>query len=214
MRTQEQTLTLVDVFRPKSLDHAWVYDVGVVAIGSLVIALFAQIVYFLPWTPVPITGQTFAVLLIAAMLGSKRGTACVVLYLAEGGLGLPFFAGGTSSFAIFATSAGLATTGGYLIGFIPAAFVTGWLAERGWDRNLVTTLVAMLIGNFVIYSVGVPWLAIALPASYAAENGGIWAIGLIPFILGDISKIVLATLILPSGWQLLNYLKSGNSKNK
>ncbi|NOX63854.1 MAG: biotin transporter BioY [Chloroflexi bacterium] len=163
-----------------------------VVMGSLLVALAAQVTIPLPFSPVPITGQTFAVLLVAALLGGRGGAAALLLYLTEGALGLPVFAGGLGGPAVL-----LGPTAGYLYGFVVAAFVVGRLCERGWDRRLLTAAAAMLLGNAIIYGFGLPWLA----AFVGAENA--LSLGLLPFIPGDILKLALAALSLPLGWKLL-----------
>jgi biotin transport system substrate-specific component len=136
-------MTLVDAIavrtseRTQSRLHTLLLVVG----GSLVVALSAQLVVRLPFTPVPITGQTLGVLLVGAALGARRGAAALALYLMEGAAGLPFFAGGMAGAAYL-----LGPTGGYLLAFPLAAFITGWAAERGWDRNGLTTAAAMTLG--------------------------------------------------------------------
>lgn len=159
--------------------------------GSALIALGAQVRIPLPFSPVPVTGQTFAVLLVAAALG-RLGFASALVYLGEGALGLPVFAGGTSGLAVVG-----GPTGGYLVGFVLAAAVVGTLAERRWDRRFVTALAAMLLGEVVIYACGLAWLArFALPVPLLDA-------GLIPFIPGDLFKIVLAALALPGAWRVV-----------
>ncbi|MDT7884799.1 MAG: biotin transporter BioY [Thermoflexus sp.] len=164
--------------------------------GSLLTALMARVEIPLPFTPVPITGQTFAVLLVGAALGSRRGALSMAVYLLEGALGLPVFAGGAAGLARLR-----GPTGGYLIGFIAAAFVTGWLAERGWDRRPATTALAMLTGNAVIYLFGLPWLAWFV-GGFLGPKGAL-ALGLLPFVPGDLLKLLLATLAFPSVWLLV-----------
>ncbi|WP_448594414.1 biotin transporter BioY [Thermoflexus hugenholtzii] len=164
--------------------------------GSLLTALMARVEIPLPFTPVPITGQTFAVLLVGAALGSRRGALSMAVYLLEGALGLPVFAGGAAGLARLR-----GPTGGYLIGFIAAAFVTGWLAERGWDRRPATTALAMLAGNAVIYLFGLPWLAWFVGGLLGPK--GALALGLLPFVPGDLLKLLLATLAFPSAWLLV-----------
>ncbi len=122
----------------------------------------------------------------------------MALYVAQGLAGLPVFAGGKAGLAVL-----LGPTGGYLIGFIAAAFVTGWLAERGWDRRPLTTAIAMVLGNLVIYLLGVSWLAVFVGISKAP------LLGMVPFIPGDIVKIVLATVALPGAWWVVRRLGSG-----
>jgi biotin transport system substrate-specific component len=165
--------------------------------GSLLTALMARVEIPLPFTPVPITGQTFAVLLVGAALGSRRGALSMAVYLLEGALGLPVFAGGAAGLARLR-----GPTGGYLIGFIAAAFVTGWLAERGWDRRPATTALAMLTGNAVIYLFGLPWLAWFV-GGFLGPKGAL-ALGLLPFVPGDLLKLLLATLAFPSVWLLVH----------
>lgn len=166
------------------------YDVAWVVGGSLFIALCARIAVPLPFSPVPVTGQTLAVLLTGALLGSRRGPLSVMTYLAAGTAGLPVFAGGAAGLARFA-----GPTGGYLLGFIVAAFVTGWLAERGWDRRRPTTVAMMWVGNVVIYTFGVAWLACLVGADKALP------LGLYPFVVGEIAKMACAVILLPSAWR-------------
>ena len=165
-------------------------DVALVLAGSWLIALTAQIE--LPMWPVPVTGQTFGVLLVAALLGSRRGVAAILAYLTQGALGLPFFAGGAAGFAVL-----VGPTAGYLAGFVPAAFVVGYLCERGWDRRVGTAVLAMILGNVVIYLFGVSWLA-----TFVGWDQ-VLTLGLIPFIPGDILKVLLTAVMLPLGWKLL-----------
>ncbi len=167
-------------------------EVALILGGSLLIALAAQFQVVLPFSPVPITGQTFAVLLLGALYGSRRGPATVVTYLALGGLGLPVFAGGA-----FGVARLVGPTAGYLVGFVAAAFVVGFLSERGWDRKPWATAVSMLIGNGLIYVAGVLWLSrfVGWPA--------VLSTGVLPFLAGDALKIALATVLLPAGWKLI-----------
>ena len=158
--------------------------------GSLLLALSAQIQ--VPLQPVPITLQTFAVLVIGMAYGWRLGAATVMLYLAEGAMGLPVFAGGAGGIAVL-----FGKTGGYLFGFALAAGVTGVLAERGWDRNVAMTALAMLAGNLAIY---IPGLAV-LGALIGAENAVTY--GLMPFLLGDALKLALAACALPAAWKLI-----------
>jgi biotin transporter BioY len=156
--------------------------------------LLAQVKIPLGFTPVPITGQTFAVLLVGAALGSRRGAAAMLLYLIAGSW-LPFYAGGASGFVWSIAS------GGYIVGFIPAAYVVGWLAERGWDRK-VWILVAMLAGNIILYLPGLLWLSRFVLPEWACGNT--LNCGLYPFILGDLIKLYVASLLLLGGWALVN----------
>lgn len=160
---------------------------------ALLTAAAAQITIPLPWTPVPLTGTTFAVLLAGASLGWRAGAASQLLYNALALAGLPFYQDGQSGWT-YATGA----TGGYLIGFVVAAAVVGFLAERGQDRTLATSVPAMLAGTAVIYLFGVVWLGHVLEASAvtALEKG------MLPFVIGDALKLVVAGALLPAAWRL------------
>jgi len=198
-------MTMADLWRPCVKTRSLFYDLCAVVGGSALIALSAQLVVHLPFSPVPITGQTFAVLLLAALLGSARGVLCVLTYLAEGLSGLPVFAGAGSGPAWL-----LGATGGYLVGFVPAAWLVGRLAQMGWDRRFRTTVAAMLFGNTAIYACGLAWLA-CLNTVGRVNLGlnSLLTVGLYPYILGDILKAVLAGMLLPGLWQALG--RSGRS---
>lgn len=161
---------------------------------SALVAVCAQISIPLPFTPVPITGQTFGVLLTGALLGRIRGTLSLVSYVGIGSLGVPVFArtGGPASY-------------GYLAGFVLAAFVVGWLAERGWDRTFWRSVLAMLAGNVLLYIPAVLWLAGFVGADKAIP------LGLLPFIPGDTIKLLLAAAVLPSAWTLVQRRDRGAS---
>ncbi|CCF82493.1 biotin transporter BioY [Nitrolancea hollandica] len=161
-----------------------VYQIALIVAGSLLVALSAQITIPLPY--VPLTGQTYAVLLVGALLGSRRAGLSMLLYLLGGQIGLPFFA-----------RSGGPPTMGYIFGFILAGFIVGWLAERGWDRNFKTAVAAMAVGEAAIFLLGLPWLAMFVGWSTA------FAAGLLPFILGDLVKLLLAAATLPLGWRLV-----------
>ena len=183
---------------------AW--DVFLIVIGSLVVAALAQLSLRLPFTPVPISGQTLGVLLVAGTLGATRGGGALLLYLLEGAAGLPVFAEGKSGLLYLTSADPVHTTGGYLWGFVIAAVVIGFLAERGWDRNLGSAIGAMVIGEIIIFGFGVVWLsqAIAVPiiAEGAAYNDAL-EFGLYPFVIGDILKVLIAAGVLPAAWKLL-----------
>lgn len=168
----------------------WARTVGLVVAFSLITALSAQIV--IPMWPVPITGQTFAVLLTGALLGSRLGAAAMIVYLIEGAVGLPFFRAGGAGLAHL-----LGPTGGYLIAFPAAAFITGAFAEHGWDKRFLTAAAAMAIGSVGILLSGWAWLSYFYNPAYAFQAG------VLPFLLGDVVKISLAAAVLPSGWALL-----------
>ena len=171
-------------------------DVLLVVAGSLVVAGLAQLSVRLRF--VPISGQTLGVLLVAASLGAVRGTASIALYLAEGAAGLPFFAEGKAGVDYLVLRDPLHATGGYLWGFLLAALVVGFLADRGWDRRLGSALGAMFLGNVAIYLVGLPWLASAIGTSVEEAL----PFGLYPFVIGDVVKLLLAASLLPVAWRL------------
>jgi biotin transport system substrate-specific component len=168
-------------------------DAGLVLAGTALVAGAAQISIALPFTPVPITGQTFAVLLVGATLGTARGAASLLLYLWLGVAGAPIYANHTHGWSVV-TSA----SGGYLVGFVLAAALTGFLAERRWDRRLSSSIGLMLTGNVVIYLVGLPWLAIVLNTDLVKTL----ELGLYPFIPGDTFKLYIAAAALPAAWRL------------
>lgn len=186
--------TIADLLRPCERKRAVFYDIAVVIGGSLLIGLCAQVKFLLPFSPVPVTGQTFAVLMIGTLLGPWRGSLCVLTYILQGLAGLPVFAMG-GGFAVL-----IGPTGGYLIGFIPAAYITGFLAQKGWDRRIGTTVLAMVLGNIVIYTFGLFWLC-----CLTGINRAVPAVGLYPFVVGDFLKIALAAAVLPTGWKLLEF---------
>jgi biotin transport system substrate-specific component len=174
--------------------------------GSLIVAISAQLSIWLPFSPVPVTGQTFAVLMIGALLGARRGALCILVYLLEGAAGLPVFAGGAAGVPWM-----IGPTGGYLAGFIVAAWVVGRLCERGWDRNVIKTACAMVTGNICIHALGVIWLSCLAVASSSGFNlGRILSVGVYPFVIGDVIKVILAAVLLPCGWKLLS--RTNNSK--
>jgi biotin transport system substrate-specific component len=165
--------------------------------GSLVVALTAQLE--IPLQPVPITGQTFGVLLVGALLGSRLGFFSLVLYLLEG-LALPVFSGGATW-----TSPGTAFTAGYLLAFPVAAFVVGFLAERfAADRHVLKTFLAMVVANIVIYIPGLVWLGMALSRISSYEGfAKLLEAGMTPFLMGDLLKALLAAVILPLAWRFV-----------
>jgi biotin transport system substrate-specific component len=170
---------------------SWLRDVLLIVLGALFVAALAQIEIPLPFTPVPITGQTLGVLLAGAALGSKRGAASLISYLMFGTIGLPFFAGGAHGLNIL-----IGATGGYLIGFVIAAYGIGLLAERGLERNVRTSIIPFLGGTVIIYLCGVAWLTVVLGSFSKAL-----AAGFIPFLIGDAVKLIAASLALPAVWK-------------
>src|SRR6185437_3899688 len=176
-----------------------VRSAGLVIVFSLFIAASAQFAIHIG--PVPITGQTFSVLLTGALLGSRLGAAAVIAYLIEGAVGLPFFSGGGGGIVRF-----FGPTGGYLIAFPAAAFVTGAFAEHGWDKNYWSAVTAMGIGSLIILFVGGAWFSVitTTPPDVAFQTA-VW-----PFLPGDLIKIALAAAVLPTGWALLKRKASGS----
>ena len=160
-------------------------------LGSVLIGICAQIT--VPMVPVPMTLQTFAVLTVAMGLGARYGALSVLFYLAEGAMGLPVFAGGKAGLVVFTMG-----TGGYLIGFVIAAYIVGYMAEKGWDRSFIKASVAMFIGNVALYIPGVLWLGVLL-----GWNKSILTLGLTPFILGDLVKLVVASGMFSVVWSKL-----------
>lgn len=181
--------------------HSIATDLGLVAAGAALTALAAQIT--IPMWPVPITGQTFAVLLVGTTLGAARGSISMALYMVLGAIGLPIFTAGKSGLAYIA-----GPTGGYLIGFVLAAALTGWLAQRQWDRKVLGAFATFLLGSVAIYAVGLPWLSVVL-GQLGRPNDLMATLqaGLLPFIPGDILKAVLAGALLPTTWKLVNRAK-------
>jgi biotin transport system substrate-specific component len=181
----------------------WSRAAGLVAGFSLLTALAAQIV--IPLGPIPITGQTFAVLLTGALLGSRLGAMAMIVYLAEGASGLPVFYGGTGGLQHL-----LGPTGGYLVAFPAAAYITGAFAEHGWDKRFLTAVAAMAVGSVVILLSGwvglVGWAVLTHSSTTLAFVNGV-----AKFIPGDIVKIVLAAAVLPTGWALLKRKASEKS---
>ena len=175
-------------------------DALLVIAGSAVVAASARLT--IPLEPVPVTGQTFGVLVVAMALGSRLGTLALAAYLLEGLAGLPVFAGGASGPAAIA-----GPSGGYLVGYLPAAWLIGRMAEMGWDRTVTRTATAMLAGNIALYVPGLLWLGwhvAALPpedlAGQSLATVVLWA-GLIPFIPGDAIKLALAAVVMPLAWK-------------
>jgi len=169
-----------------------VRDILVITAGALFVAALSQVKIPLPFTPVPLTGQTFAVLLVGAALGAKRGFSSLGLYLVLGALGLPFFAGGQSGLTYM-----VGPTLGYLVGFALAAYVVGLLAERGLERSIRTSILPFLAGTAIIYICGAGWLAVLFGAEKAL------ALGVLPFLVGDAIKLLLAGAALPTAWKLV-----------
>ena len=181
-------LTLASAAESKIREqYRLLYNVVLVLTGSFLIAAMAQLEFIVPFSPVPITGQTFAVLIVGMALGPVRGGIAVMAYLLEGCAGLPVFAGGAAGIVYL-----FGPTGGYLIGFLPAAVLVGYLAERRWDRNIFLTTIAMSLATITIFVVGLCWLSVFVPMDQLLN------LGLMPFIPGAIIKIAAAAVLLPT----------------
>ena len=190
----DRGLTIADFFIPIRVGerlNSRVRDVALVIAGALFIYLTSRVSIPIPGSPVPMTGQTFGVLLVGGSLGLRRGFGAVTLYVLLGVIGLPFFADGKGGIAIIQGA-----TGGYLIGFILAGAVVGRLAELGWDRKFLGALGAMLVGELVIYAIGLPWLNIVGNLTWQQTID----LGLTPFLIGDAIKAILAAALFPAAW--------------
>jgi biotin transport system substrate-specific component len=180
---------LADRVLPRSLPT----DAALVVGGAALTAALAQVA--IPLWPIPITGQTLAVLLVGASLGAARGAISMVLYALVGALGAPIFSDASSG-----TSVLFGATGGYIIGFVLAAAFTGWLAQRRWERGLVRGMLAFVAGSGVVFLIGLPWLKVTLGLDWPATI----AAGLTPFIVGGVIKAVIAALVLRGAWALVD----------
>jgi biotin transport system substrate-specific component len=193
----ERGITIADFLVPIRVGErvsSRVRHVALIVAGALLIFLTARISFPVPGSPVPVTGQTFGVLLVGGALGFRRGFASTLLYVLLGVVGLPFFAEGKDGIAVI-----LGATGGYLIGFVLAGALVGRLAELGWDRHLLGAVGAMAIGNVVIYVVGLPWLAVVT----GQDAAGTIADGLAPFVVGDAVKLLAAAALFPVAWWIV-----------
>ena len=183
--------TLIDRVLPRSIAT----DIALVFGGAVLTTVAAQIA--IPMWPVPITGQTFAVLLVGAVLGASRGALSMITYFSLGAAGLPVFTGAAAGITF-------GTTFGYLVGFIAAAAVVGWFSQLNWHKKVTGVLASFVIGNAVIYLFGLPWLAFALNnLNIASDFGSVVMVGLVPFLIGDAIKMALAAAALPLAWKYL-----------
>lgn len=192
MTTDVNAVTLAGALWPEkaALSERLVRGVLLALLGSLLVAVAAQIQ--VPMYPVPMTMQPLAVLVIGAAYGSRLGAATLLLYMAEGAVGLPVFAGLKGGAAHL-----IGPTGGYIVGFVVAATTVGWFAERGWLRSVLLSIAAMTLGVALIYLFGAGWLATLIGFEKAIAGG------VLPFLLGDAVKVVLAALIVPGAWALV-----------
>jgi biotin transport system substrate-specific component len=193
--TSRAPATLADLLPGTAATRA-IRDLLLVCGGALLTGLAAQVAFRVPWTEVPYTLQTGAVLLVGTALGSWRGGASMLTYLLAGAVGLPAFAGGRSG--LEGAAGGITPTLGYLLGFVVAAALVGWLAQRRWDRSPLSAAGLMLIGNIVIYAVGVPVLAVVLGLPLPTA---VWE-GAAVFVPWDLAKVGLAAGLLPLAWRL------------
>jgi len=179
---------LADRVLPRSLT----VDLALVVGGAALTAALAQVA--IPLWPVPITGQTLAVLLVGSSLGAARGALSMVLYALVGALGAPIFSEASGGTGVL-----FGATGGYIVGFVLAAAFTGWLAQRRWERGLVRGMLAFIAGSAVVFLVGLPWLQVSLGLTWSQTL----ASGLYPFIIGGVVKAVIAALVLRGAWALV-----------
>ncbi len=163
--------------------------------GSIFIGLMSQLAVVLPFSPVPVTGQTFAILLLAITMGFRKSTLAVLTFLAQGLCGLPVFANGASGPLYFA-----GPTGGYLIGFLLASAVVGFMADKNYSKTYLGAFLSMIAGSLIIYLCGFSWLSVFLGAEKA------FTAGILPFIAGDLIKIMLISISLPLSWKLYKKL--------
>lgn len=181
------TMLITNKIKTLTERQSALFTFSVAFTSSLLLALLARLSIPVPFSPVPITGQTFGILFLGAVLGSRIGTLSVVLYLAEGIIGLPVFAGGSMGFLYL-----FGPTGGYLIGFIPAVYLVGYLSEEGWTNKFTTTFMTMIIGTAIIFVFGISWLSVT------AGIGTALTIGLYPYLPGAAVKIILAAVVVYS----------------
>jgi len=178
-------MLITNKLNSRSKTHSTATSFAIAIVGSVLLALLARLSIPVPFSPVPITGQTFGVLLLGGMLGSRLATMTVLIYLFEGAIGLPVFAGGSLGFLYL-----LGPTGGYLIGFIPAAYLVGLLSKKEWNANIAKSILMMTLGTAIIFIFGVSWLSVTAGIMNAAT------IGLVPYLPGAVVKISIAAIIL------------------
>ena len=201
MKNQIKMLTYPSLFETLVLDKAEnnsqkIFRYGILSLtGSVLITLCAQV--SVPFYPVPVTMQTFAVILIGLTYGWRLGGITVALYLVEGAIGLPVFAGGKGGMIVL-----MGPTAGYLYGFFLSAVACGWFAERGFDRSYLKLIVPLLAGNVLLYTSGLIWLG-----NFIGWDKPVLELGLYPFIPGDLMKIALVAVLLPTVWKYVERMK-------
>jgi biotin transport system substrate-specific component len=189
------------------ISRGLVTDIALIAAGAALTSVLAQVA--IPLWPVPITGQTFAVLFVGTTLGAARGSLSMLLYMAIGLLGLPVFAPQADGSHVVGLAALVGPTGGYLVGFVLAAALTGWLAQRQWDHKVLRTVAAFALGTVAIYAIGLPWLFVSLSnLGVANPVQATLSGGLYPFLVGDTLKAIVAGGLLPIVWRALGSRKT------
>lgn len=182
--------TLVD----RVVTRTWASDIALVVAGTALVAVLAQVA--IPLWPVPVTGQTLAVLLVGAGLGAVRGAASLSLYALLGAVGLPIYSEASSGWSVL-----LGPTGGYIIGFIASAAIVGWAAERSWDRGWYKPIITFIGGSLVVFAFGLPWLAVSLgQLGFPNDLQSVLVAGFYPFIIGGLVKAAIAAALLPALW--------------
>lgn len=216
MLSNRTPLVLHVLPHPRTVASQYVRDGLLVVVGTILMALCAQISFYLPWNPlVPVTMQTFGVVLIGALYGPRLGALTLIAYLLEALAGLPVLAGGLNAWSpsrIPGLPVIIGPTAGYLFAFPIAAFIVGALAERGWDRRVMPAVVTMLLGHIIITIIGVLWLiGITIYISGSVDLLPLLAASVLPFIPGNLVKTGLAALALPGGWSLVKRLRNSDN---
>lgn len=189
------------IARPSTRARAFAMDATLVLAGVVVVALLAKVSFFIG--PVPITGQTLGVILVGAALGARRGAVSLTSYMLLGLAGLPIFAGPVAGPAYV-----LSPSFGFIVGFIPAAFVAGWFAQRAWDRRPVLAFVGFVAASIIPFLVGVPYMALILANVVGSDVSfvSIMGAGVLPFIVPGLIKAAFAALLVPAAWMLVRSL--------
>lgn len=192
------SIAATPLVRPTLIDRVvtrtWVSDIALVVAGTALVAVLAQVA--IPLWPVPVTGQTLAVLLVGAGLGAARGAASLTLYALLGAVGLPIYSEASSGWSVL-----LGPTGGYIIGFIASAAIVGWAAERSWDRGWYKPIITFIGGSLVVFAFGLPWLAVSLgQLGLPNDLQSVLIAGFYPFIIGGLIKAAIAAALLPALW--------------